>query len=202
MSMSWKHWIACLACLGMISPMAAFGETPSSETRAVTQVRDVALGTGNTLVGQVVDQQGHGVANATVRIANHTGTVAETSTDQAGYFRAAGLPGGVFQISAAGTNSLYRVWANQTAPPSAAEGVLLVQRDDQITRAQCPDGSCGPGAYPVDPNACGPGGYYEGVPGHGAGHGLLGLLANPWVVAGAVAVAIAVPLALDDDNAS
>ncbi len=198
MSMNWKHWIAFLACAGMISPLAAFGETPSSETRTVTQIRDVALNASNALVGQVVNTMGHGIANAPVRIANQTGTVAETTTDSHGYFQTVDLQGGVFQVSSIGTNALYRVWADQTAPPSASHGVLLVLSDTDVARGQCPDGSCGPGGYPVDPN----GGYYEGIPGAGAGHGLLGLLANPWVVAAAVAVAIAVPLALDDDNAS
>ncbi len=35
-----------------------------------------------------------------------------------------------------------------------------------------------------------------------SGGGILGALANPWVLGGIVAAAIAIPLALDDDNAS
>ena len=41
----------------------------------------------------------------------------------------------------------------------------------------------------------------EVVP-HGRNRPVLGFLTNPWVLAGIVAAAIALPLALDDDDAS
>jgi hypothetical protein len=40
------------------------------------------------------------------------------------------------------------------------------------------------------------------VRGQFGGGGMLGWLANPWVLAAVVAAAIAIPLALDDDDAS
>jgi hypothetical protein len=67
---------------------------------------------------------------------------------------------------------VYRLWAEQTAPPAANDGVLVVHGDDAVRGNSC--------------NPC--------------GGGLLGVLANPWVLAAIVAAAIAIPLALDDDD--
>lgn len=60
-------------------------------------------------------------------------------------------------------------------------------------------GGCGGGCG----GACG-GGFGGGAGGFlgGGGGGILGLLSNPWVIGAGVAAAIAIPLALDDDDAS
>jgi hypothetical protein len=91
---------------------------------------------------------------------------------------------------------------------------LLVVCDVNVVRGQCntcntggavmgppmqggyvsgpPMGACDSGCY---------GGACGGAPGCGTtGGGFLGLISNPWVVGGVVAAAIAIPLALDDDN--
>ena len=117
--------------------------------------------------------------------------VTTVRTNGDGVFQVPGLKGGIYQISCDQNHSIYRVWSTNAAPPSASNGVLIIQ-PDSVQRGQCAEG-CAPGTV-----VGGPGGY---VPGPTAHQGMLGLLANPWIVGAAVAVAIAVPLALDD-NAS
>ena len=101
---------------------------------------------------------------------------------------------------------MYRVWTGQAAPPSATESVLLVQQGE-VVRGQYVDPY---GGAPADPyggpmmgDACGPCGP---PPACGPLRSLwpeessCGFLANPWVIGGAIAAAIAIPLALSDND--
>ena len=104
-------------------------------------------------------------------------TVAFAQTDQAGQFALANMSGGVYELQTPASSGVYRLWAPRTAPPAAEEGVLLVTGDGvQLgQKGYCDEKS--PSAF--------------------------GFLANPWVLAGIVAAAIAIPLAVssnDDDN--
>ena len=78
-----------------------------------------------------------------------------------------------------------RLWAANTAPPSAVAGFTHV--DGAVQRGQCTvdscTGTCG-GTCGACKGKCGP----------------LGLLMNPWVIGAAVAAAIAIPLAVNDDD--
>ena len=193
-----KMAAAWIACLGLLSPAAVFGQAPQSSPTKIAKVRDIALSQGNVLTGQVVDSLGNRLANLPVTV-QRNGQAMQLVTDAAGRFRATGLPGGVYTVSAAGNRSVCRVWSNQTAPPVASKGLLLVG-NDAVVRGQCNNGcgpatGCGPGYSSCDPCVAGQG--YGG-----AGQGLLGLLANPWFVTASVAAAVAIPLAIDDDDAS
>ncbi len=137
-------------------------------------VNDVALGHGGTLVGKVVNRQGVAQSNVPVRISQMGQVVAETFTNAQGDFQVTDLRGGVYQIETSQGVGVYRLWAEHTAPPAANDGALIIHGDDAVAGNQC--------------NPCGGGG------------GLLGVLANPWVLALIVAAAIAIPLALDDDD--
>ncbi|MEM7312502.1 MAG: carboxypeptidase-like regulatory domain-containing protein [Planctomycetota bacterium] len=187
---SMKMAITWIACLGLLSPTAVFGQAPQS-SNSVT-VRDIALAKGNVLTGQVVDSQGNRLVNQPVTIQRDGTQALQLTTDAVGQFRATGLPGGVYTVSSAGNRGVYRMWSNQTAPPVAAKGLLMVG-NDAVVRGQCFNG-CGP------TGGCDPcmAGQSYGT----AGQGLLGLLANPWFVTAAVAAAVAIPLAIDDDDAS
>ena len=214
-----------LACLGFLSPTTLFGAPPTGVAAQKAQVQDVAMGATNTLSGQLVNAQGQRLVNAPVVIQNKAQETIRTVTDSEGRFQATNLRGGVYQVAAGSTTGVYRLWSQAAAPPAASSGLLLV--DNQATvRGQCASGACGgdvgyPGDYggPVSyggdvvyddcgggacgggacgGGACGGGGGFLG----GGGGGLLGLLSNPWVIGAGVAAAIAIPLALDDDDAS
>jgi hypothetical protein len=138
-------------------------------------VTDVALARGGVLAGKIVDRQGAPQKGETIRVIHQGQVVGTAQTDARGEFNVADLRGGVYQVETTQGVGVYRLWAAQTAPPAANDGVLVVHGDEAVRGAGC------------DP--CG-----------GGGGGLLGVLANPWVLAGIVAAAIAIPLALDDDD--
>ena len=162
---------------------------PQAQSRAV---RDVALHAGGVLAGQVVDVQGAAVAGAVVTISKVGKQIARVEADAHGRFRVDGLKGGVHQVVAAGQVGIYRLWAPNTAPPVAQSGIMLV-KNTEVVRGQCV--GCG---TPV----CGTPGCGSGVYGRGAaGGGVVGWMANhPVLTAGGIAAAIAVPLAIDDDD--
>jgi hypothetical protein len=132
-------------------------------------VRDIALGPGGVMKGQVVDAQGTPCVNAPVRLIK-SGAGAEVvvpcQTDADGRFQVAGLSGGLYRVETTAGTMVYRAWAPNTAPPSAIAEALVVE-----------------------------------------GEAVRGNLSNitplGWALIGlGIAAAIAIPLALDDDDAS
>jgi hypothetical protein len=189
--------VAALAALGMVVPapmsMAAGAVNPSSintgavSTGAVSQaVRDVQLQAGGVLVGQVLGGQGKALAESPVVLSIAGREIARVKTDRTGKFQVVGLTGGVYQVTAGGQQSVYRLWAPQTAPPAAQSGLMLVS-DSDVIRGQYDCGSpvCG---SPVCGSGCGAGGVGNWIANH------------PILTAGAIGAAIAIPLALDDDD--
>lgn len=161
---------------------------------AGTQVRDVALHGTGILTGQLLDAQGVAIDDASVSVAKAGKEVARVKTDKQGKFRVAGLTGGVHQVATAESVGVYRLWAPQTAPPAAQRGLLLVS-NAQVVRGQC---GCGTPVCGSSVCGCGAGGVY----GRGAGGGgIAGWMANhPLITTGGIAAAIAIPLAVDDDD--
>jgi len=119
-------WAAAVAALGMSLPTAAFATTPAATSN------DVALRNGGVLVGQVLDQQGVAKANTVVSVqyANHE--IVRTTTDANGVFAAKGLRGGEYQLLTQDGSSSCRLWAAETAPPSAQKAALVVTGGDVV----------------------------------------------------------------------
>ncbi len=158
----------CLAGLGFCLPAAALAEVQTGRTPVI---HDVALNDGGVLLGQVVDVQGAGQASKKVSLRLSEREVAEAKTDANGYFAFRGIRGGVYELMAADGVGAYRLWAPGTAPPKAQPGAMVVAGQD-LVRGQY----CGP--------TCPPTGR------------LKFWLTNPWVVAGIVATAVAVPVGI------
>ncbi|MEM6328921.1 MAG: carboxypeptidase-like regulatory domain-containing protein [Planctomycetota bacterium] len=184
-----QHAAAVVACLGLVLPQNALAAPTAPQAAG----KDVALRDGGVLVGQVVDAQGAPLAHAVVSLFYGADEVVRTKTDKRGVFAAKGLRGGEYRVVAGGGQVTYRLWAAKTAPPAASQGVLIVTGGAVIS-GQC--SSCPPGG------GCQPG--YGYPPGHGGGGGIVGWIKNhPLIVASGVAAAIAIPLAVaDDDDAS
>lgn len=159
----------------MLLPASAFAAAPAP---AVTN--DVALRTGGLLLGQVVDQQGVAKAGIPVSIQFAGKEVVSTTTDSNGVFAAKGLRGGQYQLLTPQGGSVCRLWAADTAPPAARPAALVVF-GDQVVRGQ--------GEVPPCPPSGGPMNSWVGW-----------MKAHPYLVAGTVAAAIAIPLALADDD--
>lgn len=136
---------------------------------------DVVLQDGGLLSGELVDAQGAPVALSPVSLQTGGKEIARVHTDQRGKFEVSSLQGGVYQIASTGHQGTYRFWAPNTAPPSAQQGLTLVS-GKQVIRGQ----------YGAGGNIFTDAGQW--------------MADHPIITAGAIATAIAVPLALDDDD--
>ncbi len=167
-SMWFKYVTSGIACLGTMIPtsvVAASGaEVPTSS--------DIALREGGLLVGQVVNSQGNAVVNApvSIRYANHE--VVRTASDERGVFAARGLRGGQYELLTEQGSSTCRLWAADTAPPSAKPSALLVSGNSMVR---------GQGAVQ---------------------NGIGWMKTHPYLTGTAIAAAIAIPIAVSDDDDS
>jgi hypothetical protein len=122
-----------------------------------------------------VDGQGIGRPGVAVSVMHGTHEVVRTTTDANGVFAAQGIRGGQYLILSPEGQLVCRAWAEGTAPPSASAAAVLAPGDD-LARGQF---------------------------GYGLGIGkawLEWMRAHPYLTAGTVAAAIAVPLAFADDD--
>lgn len=143
---------------------------------------DVALDTHGRLVGQVVNVQGQPQVKAVVSLTDGKQTQ-QVITNQRGEFRLDNVATGSYQLQVGKQLKPCRVWKQAAAPPQANQGVMLIS-GDQIVRGQ---------TYCGSPVAAGYGGFKEAM-------------THPLIVAGVVAAAIAIPVAIhnsdDDDNSA
>jgi len=146
--------------------------SPVAAAPLATAPKDISLHKGGVLLGQIVDAQGASVASAQVSLYSGGKEVARTQSDRTGKFSVSGLKGGVYQVASANNRGVYRLWSPRTAPPAAGRGMMLVSGSD-IARGQS-------------------GGPFGGIANWISQH--------PIMTAGAVAAAIAIPIAIDDNN--
>jgi len=136
-----------------------------------TLITDVQLLKGGVLVGQVVTPENAAIVNTNVSLLSANQKLSEAKTDGSGYFAFRGLTPGVYQVATAQGQGAYRVWAEGAAPPSAkAQAGALVVAGQDTVRGQ------------------------------GRAQGLRNFFANPLVIAGIVATAIAVPVAIHNSK--
>ena len=195
-----KGWfstgVSLVACLGMLisGPVLQAATTEAGPRRlAVGQasaVPDVALDAGGSLRGQVVDAQGNPLGRTPVAIRHLDREVAGTISDASGHFRVTGLRGGVYGIMVGQTEAVCRLWVPNTAPPSARPAALVVVGGEQVlAQGGCDPCGCDPCCPPLRPCSR-----------------LKCWLANPLVIAGIIAAAVAIPVAIhnckDDEPVS
>ena len=187
---------AAAACWGMLAAQCVTAAPQGSQPFA----GDVALGDGGVLMGQVVDGQGAVLKNAPVVIQASGQDVARTSTNDQGVFLAQGLTGGVYEVSAAEHRGVYRLWASKTAPPTASRGIVAISQT-QVAPAQYGE----PMGTPLIGPPPAPGGPMATQPVGPLGKTMRWVGDHPLLSAGIVATAIAVPIAVsqnDNDPAS
>ena len=105
---------------------------------AKAPVADIALFDGNVLVGQYLKADGTPYANAKVSFYQNGKLVKASETNEQGHFVARSLPAGMYEIKSQNAAGLYRLWAPNTAPPAAKNGVLMVGNQG-IMRGQDPN---------------------------------------------------------------
>jgi hypothetical protein len=158
---------------------ATVAAKPESPSKAV--IRDVALRPDGLLIGRVFSEAMRPEQGVEVTIRIDGQTTAATATDANGVFAVAGLRGGIHQVVTEGSVENCRLWAPGTAPPRALSEVRFVRGQDKVIRGQR--------------------GYRSGS----FMDRTQEWLSDPWVVAGIVATAVAVPVILhntDDDEGS
>lgn len=175
---------AWLACFGMVLPSVALAGTPGSQVTS-NSVHDVELTADGRLAGQLLDSQGIPGRSTQVTLSSE-GHSMTALTDEQGRFLFDNVQGGTYQVSAQGTAQTVRVWHHATAPPAATSQIMHVAHQPLVR------GQYGP--MPAD------GCYGGGCDPCGGGGGMFHWLANPWVIGAAVAAAIAIPVALSDDD--
>ena len=126
-----------LATLSMVFPQARLlADGPQTTARAtakasqVAAVPDVALTTGATFSGRVVDHTGKALEGAQVTVRQGKTEIGKTVTNKDGLYSFKNMKGGVYQVASGNTEGVFRVWAEQTAPPVAKEHALLVMGEN------------------------------------------------------------------------
>lgn len=126
-----------LATLGMVFPQAQLladgPQTPARPAAKAVQTAvtpDVALTTGGTLSGRVVDHTGKAIEGAQVAVRQGKTEVSKTVTNKEGIYSFKNIKGGVYQVASGNTEGTFRVWAERTAPPVAKEHALLVMGEN------------------------------------------------------------------------
>lgn len=135
-----KSVVATLSCLGILASQAAgFAADPTpakaSSRVAKTTIRDVALGANGTLSGLIVDEQGYPLSGAVVTVHQGKKVLGRTVAGKSGTFTVSRLRAGVYQVTAGSSTEVFRVWAENTAPPAAKKGLLMVV-GNQVVRGQ------------------------------------------------------------------
>lgn len=174
-SSNWGRVITALAITGFVLPI-----TPTDAQQIVaashSQVRDVELAYGGLLVGRLTDANGQPVANASVSLLSAGKPLAATHTDNEGVFAVAKLRGGVHEIATANSVEICRLWSPGTAPPGVPPSVEVVASGEVVR------------------------GQYGPPPGNRFIKKAKVWATNPFIVGGVVAAAIAIPVALSDDD--
>lgn len=136
--MKWKRaTLVAMVCLGIMFPQSALLAGPESPAaaRQVIQVADIALAEDGVLNGNVVNEQGEGIADTTVSVRFNQKDVAKVKTDQNGRFQVKNLRAGQHLIVSGKEAAVVRFWAADSAPPKSRDSVLLV-KGSPVVRAQ------------------------------------------------------------------
>jgi hypothetical protein len=176
---SFSTLTVAVACVGLVLPPMAFADQTirqqhSPHPEPLFRACDVALRQGGLVVGQVLNPAGVPQAGAVVAIRYADHEIVRTTTDANGIFAARGLRGGQYYLMTENGQSICRFWAPDTAPPSAQSTALILSGQD-VVRGQY----AGPGHEWVEWIKC-----------------------HPYITAGVVAAAIAIPIAMSDDIGS
>ena len=172
--------LSCLTATGVIVQaqfvLAEQVTKPVPPQRTVQIPQDIILGEGGLLTGQLLNDQGVVMPLSPVSLQANGKEIARLTTDKNGQFRVADLRGGVYQVTSKGHQGVYRFWAPKTAPPAAQRQLTLVSHNEVIR-----------GQFTAPP-----GNPFRSIGQFVAEH--------PIMTAGAVAGAIAIPIAVDDDD--
>jgi hypothetical protein len=174
-SSKWGRALMFLASAGICLPLApATAEEIQSAKPPV--IRDVELEYGGLLIGRLVDANGRPQCDTHVSVVTSGKTLATTRSDAEGVFAVSKLRGGVHEIRTAENVQVCRLWAHDTAPPRVPKSIDVVSNGDVVR------------------------GQYGPPPGNRFIKKAKVWATNPFIVGGVVAAAVAIPVALSDND--
>lgn len=140
-----KSTVAALACAGTLIPggLLQAGEAPvkTEARKPASIVRDLSLNSEGLLQGQVSDAKKSAASGVVVSIRKERKEVHRTKTDARGRFEVRGLKPGTYYIIAGTGHGLYRVWANNIAPPKALKAARIISDKTLVRGQNAPEGS-------------------------------------------------------------
>ncbi len=154
-----------LAAVGFCFPQFVLAATTQDSPSPT--ITDVRLHEGGTLHGRIVTDENAAVADMEVAIRSGEQVFVVGKTDSNGCFAFAGLCNGVYQLSTAKGQRIYRAWTAQTAPPAAQPCAILVT---------------------------------DTIRGQLAMTTFRNWMANPWIIAGIIGAAVAIPVAIHNSK--
>ncbi len=175
---AWRTLLVWMAIATLVQPQSllAVEANPQSISHRMAVPRDVVLTEDGVLTGHLINLQGKSLAESTITLQSAGKVVARVKADREGNFRVNKLRGGVYSVVANGHQGVDRLWAPQTAPPAARQAMTLVSQPE-VVRGQF---------TPPPSNPFSTVGQF--------------IAEHPVITASAVVAAIAIPLALDDDD--
>ena len=160
-SKSMRATIASICCCGILHPALTFGQVPTTPaTNAPAPIAvatpvppassaptlkpvDVELTIDRSMVGQLVNHNGIGIASAPVEIWQKAQLIQTSMTDEEGRYRLASLDGGTYEINFGDRIQPARCWTSGTAPPNSIASLRSIA-DEEVVRAQQRSGAvCG-----------------------------------------------------------
>lgn len=193
-----RAWVLGLVSVGLISSPVANAETFVKKTptgiQVDEQIEEIRLSSGGRLSGVIVDGSGKPIKGTPVVVGQLGKPIAQLITDAEGRFEVTGLSDGHYQVASYAKVQNYRVY-NAAAPANAKEGIVHVM-PEQIARAQM-SGDVVP--EPI-PGSYGP--AYGNLPPANPHRPLLGAIMNPILIGGLIAGAVAIGVAISEDDDS
>lgn len=177
-----------IVCGSLVASNLAYGQSPQgprNSLQAVATCVDVVLAPGGVLRGQVQSGQAAPCGAMELVLMQVGKESARTTTDQNGMFQLSGVRGGAYAVTAGGATMDVRLWAEGTAPPAARDSLMVIARGE-VPQGQGSDGLQGQGS--------------DVTRGQGPGGTFWRTVTNPWVSAGLIGAAIAVPIALNNND--
>lgn len=172
-----SYVVPALVATLAFAPSAIAQEAVAQVESQLDSAADVTLTADGMLIGQIVDAQGRPKADVPLLLHRGVGDPTPSTTNQRGHFAYRGVAAGVYFLEANNRVRIVRVWGNESAPPSATTGVLMVAGDDAMSGQYGPPGAANTVVQKTKR-----------------------VLANPLAVAGIIATAVAIPVAVHNSD--
>ncbi|QDV11989.1 hypothetical protein CA51_18650 [Rosistilla oblonga] len=184
-----KSVVTIVTCAAMIVPQPAMAAARATQVvdgiQVSSDIKNVRRGKTVALRGAIVDQSGKPVVGAPVVIAQQGNVVAELNTAADGRYQLADAAPGVYQVASYAGVQTIRLHA-AGAPADSVDGVVQVIDNEGVARGQY----CAGGASCQGCDQCRPKRFAL----------LKKVATSPLTWTAVIAAAIAIPLALDDDD--